>query len=106
MKIIIPSQKDEVNSEVSEVFGRAPFFLLFEIKDNQYKLIETIKNTNANTKGGVGAMAAKTIAEKKAKILIAKNIGPHAKDVLNQFDIKIIEAKNKIIESINDLMKK
>ena len=106
MKIIIPSQENSINSKTSEMFGRATFFHLFNVSNGKYKLLETIPNTFMNAKGGVGAMAAKMVAEKEVDVLIASNVGPRAKDALEKFDIKIVGAQETVLDSILNFIKK
>jgi len=104
MKIIIPSEENNLQSKTSQVFGRAPFFLLFQVSGKEYKLLESIENPSANAQGGVGAMTAKLIAEKEADVLMTHEIGPRAKDALEQFKIKILNAQATVLESISNFI--
>ena len=89
MKIAIASKRGDFNSEVDETFGRCSYFLIIEIKDKKIGKIETIKNENQNQMGGAGIQTAKLVAEQGAEAVIAKNMGPRASAVLNQFNISI-----------------
>ena len=89
MKIAVSSTGEGLNSKVSEVFGRCLYFIIAEIENQKIKKTETIKNENINQMSGAGISTAQLIAEKNVKVVITKNIGPRASDVLQQFNIAI-----------------
>lgn len=89
MKIAISSNGRDMDSEVSEVFGRCPYFILADIKDGKIQGFEAIKNESADQRGGAGISAAQKVAETGAKAVITGNTGPRALDVLKQFGIEI-----------------
>ncbi len=88
MKIAVSSEGKDLNSDVSEVFGRCPYFIIAEIENKKIQKFETIKNESADQRGGAGISAARKIAEKGANAVITRNTGPRALDVLKQFGIK------------------
>ncbi len=61
MKIAIASEGKNIESEVSQKGGRAPYYLIFEGKE----LIETIKNPFVSGSGGAGFSVAYMLAGKK-----------------------------------------
>jgi len=87
MKIAIASNGEDETSEVSEVTGRAHFFLLFE--DN--KLVKTIKNPFRMGGGGAGFSVAEMLSEEKVQIIVSGKIGPNVKSVLDSKGMKHIE---------------
>ncbi len=92
MKIAISSTGKDLNSQVSEVFGRCPYFLIVEIDDKKVKEFEALENTSVNQTGGAGISAAQTVAGKNVKAVIAGNVGPRALDVLKQFNIQVYKS--------------
>jgi len=89
MKIAISSTDEGLESNVSDVFGRCPYFIIAEIENDKIIKTETIKNESADQPGGAGVSTAKLMAEKDADVVIAGNTGPRALDVLKQFNIEI-----------------
>ena len=89
MKIAISSTGKDLDSKVSEVFARCPYFIFAEIENQEIKKFEAIKNESENQMGGAGISAAQLMAEKDIKAVITKNVGPRALDVLKQFNIGI-----------------
>lgn len=89
MKVAVSSTGKDIESQVSNVFGRCPYFIIVEIENKKITKVEAIENTSAKQMGGVGISAAQTVAEKDAKAVITGNIGPRASDVLRQFSIEV-----------------
>lgn len=90
----------DLSSEVSDFFGRCPFFLIINDKGD---LVEAIENPFINQRGGAGISAAKLVAQKGAKSIIAGHIGPRALSILEQFDIKVHLKKGLVKDVIKDL---
>jgi len=99
MKIAIASDKKEIDSEISERGGRAPYYLIF----HNNKLIETIKNPFAVGGGGAGWSVAYMLADKKVDLVIAGRIGPNMKTALKQKKIKFKEITGSIKTALKSL---
>ena len=80
MKIAVASEGKDLDSEISERGGRAPFYLVFEDK----KLVETIKNPFATGGGGAGFSVAYMLAEKKVSLVIAGKLGGNMVSALKE----------------------
>jgi len=106
MKIAVSSTGKNVGDNVAEVFGRCPYFIIAEIENGAVKKTEAIKNESISQTSGAGMTAAKLMAEKRVKFVVAKNVGPMALDVLSQFNIEIFEASGKIEEALQNFIKK
>lgn len=91
MKIALSSSGKDINSNLSEIFGRCPYFFVVEIEGDKIMGSETMENTFANQMGGAGIAAAQAMVEKGVNAVIAGSIGPRALDVLRQFNIKIYQ---------------
>jgi predicted Fe-Mo cluster-binding NifX family protein len=89
MKIAVSSTDKNIESNVSDVFARCPYFIVAEIENGKIQKTEAIENKIANQLGQAGISAAQQMAEKDIKAVITKNVGPRALDVLNQFNIGI-----------------
>jgi len=99
MKIAISSTGKNLDSNVSDVFGRSPYFIIVEIENKKIIKVEAIQNISVKQMGGVGISVAQMVAEKDATIVITGNVGPRAMDVLKQFNIEIY-AGNGLIEEV------
>ena len=97
MKIAIAATKNSEDSVVSQVSGRAPFWLIFE----DGKLIKNIKNPFRFGGGGAGFGVAKLLEDEKVSIAIAGNFGPNMSGALDSAGIKTKQVENiKVIEAL------
>jgi len=104
MKIAVSSTGKDPNSDVSEVFGRCPYFVIAEVEDRKIVRTETIENVSAKQVGGTGIVAAQATVERGANIIITGNIGPRALDVFRQFGIEIYKGKGSIKEVLQEFI--
>ena len=104
MKISISSTDKNIESNVSDVFGRCPYFIITEIKNNKIEKTEAIKNKSMDQTSGAGISTAQFIAEQDVKAVITGNVGPRALDVLGQFDIKIYSGNGIIKEVLQEFI--
>ena len=72
MKIAIPVDEKSLESNVCASFGRAPYFLIYDIDTKESVFLE---NSATASTGGAGVKAAQMIADKKANILLAPRLG-------------------------------
>ena len=86
MKIAIPVDENNIDTNVCISFGRAPYFMIY---DNESKESEFIINTAAESQGGAGIKAAQIIADTKAEILLTPRCGMNAVEVLEGSKIKL-----------------
>lgn len=110
MKIAVSSTDKNIESNVSDVFGRCPYFIIAEIKDQKIEKTEAIENENTDRVNGAGISTAQLMAEKNVNAVITGNVGPRALDVLKQFNIEIYfgegVVKNVLQEFIDGKLKK
>jgi predicted Fe-Mo cluster-binding NifX family protein len=66
------------------------------ITGKKFEILESVKNDAANRSGGAGAFAAKLVAQKGVDAVITGEVGPHALEILKQFNIKIHKASGHI----------
>ena len=89
MKIAVSSMDKNIDNNVSEVFGRCPYFIIAEIENQKIEKTEIIENKNTDQMSGAGVSTAQLIAEENVNTVITMNIGPRALGVLRDFNIKI-----------------
>lgn len=106
VKIAISSTTKNIDGKIDEVFGRCPYFIITEVKDEKIGEVEAIKNESTDQTSGAGISAAQLVAEKKASVVITGNIGPRALDVLNQFNILVYSGSGIVKEILQDFIDK
>ena len=100
MKIAVSSIGKNIDSTVSDIFGRCRYFIIVEIENKKITGTQTIENLNTKKAGSAGISAAQAVAEKGVSAVITGNVGPKALDVLNQFNIKIYIGAGTVKEAI------
>lgn len=96
MKIAISATGNTLDSDVDEKFGRCKYFLILEVTDNKAEIINTIKNKAQEEMRGAGLCAGEQIGNLGVEAVITANLGPKAKDILDQLGIKAYRASGKI----------
>ncbi len=86
MKIIIPVENNELKSRVSDSFGRAAYFLVF---DDSNDSAEFIVNSATSASGGAGIKAAQLILDNGGEVLLTPRCGENAAEVLKSGSVKI-----------------
>jgi predicted Fe-Mo cluster-binding NifX family protein len=71
-KIAVAAVGDSINSEISAVAGRAPFYLIFNEKG---VLLKSIKNPAQNQRGGASSIVVHLLKEESVTIFIAGKFG-------------------------------
>ena len=100
VKIAVSSMGKNIESNVSDIFARCPFFIIAEIKNQKIDKTEIIENESTDQMSGAGIAAAQLMAENDVNAVITGNVGPRAFDVLRQFNIEIYRGEGKIKEAI------
>lgn len=95
MKIAVSSMGDSMNSFMSEKFGRAPYFIIYNTNDNVFV---SIKNPNLELQNSAGIKAAEIIIENGAEVLLSGHLGDKAEGVLNKAGVKIYTGFNTSIK--------
>jgi len=98
MKVAVSSAGKDLDSNVSNVFGRCPYFVIAEIENKKIVKTEIIENTSARQMGGAGISAAQIITERDVKAVIVGNIGPRASGILRQFNIEVYRGSGPVKE--------
>ncbi|NLJ70293.1 MAG: dinitrogenase iron-molybdenum cofactor biosynthesis protein [Clostridiaceae bacterium] len=102
MKIAIPVNEEILESNVSLSFGRAPYFLIYDVetKDSIF-----INNSATKSTGGAGIKAAQIIVDNKLNALLTPRLGENAADVLKSAEIKIYKSSSSSAkENIDDFI--
>lgn len=99
MKIAIPVNNESLESGVCQSFGRAPYFLIYDLDSKESVFLE---NRAAINQGGAGVKAAQSIVDSKVSALLTPRCGDNAADIFQIANVKIYKTMN---ESISDNIK-
>jgi len=102
VKICITSQGKDLESEIDPRFGGCKYFIFYDTETNQYEVVE---NPWREAPKGAGTQVGQFVASKGAKVLITDKIGPGAEWIIISAGIKIVEAQDKVIDTINKVKK-
>ena len=83
MKIGIPSQD---KTHVSENFGRANYFAIYDTEKKGFEFIDN--NTNVQAAQGAGIQSASSLVKLGVEVIVSPHIGPKAFDVLRTSGVK------------------
>jgi predicted Fe-Mo cluster-binding NifX family protein len=93
MKVAVTSNGNNLDSTVSQIFGRGSDLIFVDMEDGVIRNTEHVENPAKNERAGAGIKAAQYIANQQVKALISGSVGPNAFDILNQAGIKVYRLK-------------
>ncbi len=88
MKVAILSTGPGLDSQVSPVFGQAPYIVVAEVVNGEIVNVQSIPNQMVGP-GGRGVAMAQQIASLGAQAVVAGSFGPNASAMLQQMGIKM-----------------
>jgi len=89
MLIAISVENDNgLASSTSLVFGRSPYFIFFNTKDQKFWVEE---NPAKSSPGGAGVQTAQSMLDKKVNAVISGDLGPKAAAVLSAAGIAFFQ---------------
>lgn len=97
MKIAVSSTGTSIDSTVDQRFGRAPYFIVYDLENGSYNSVENSQNLNAAQ--GAGIQSAQNVANSGADVILSGNVGPNAFKTLSAADIEVYLVDNM---SVND----
>ncbi|OQA52143.1 MAG: Dinitrogenase iron-molybdenum cofactor [candidate division WS2 bacterium ADurb.Bin280] len=100
MKIAIACDEKNLDSTISKLGGRSPFYQIF---DNG-EFVETVKNPFATGAGGAGYSVAYMMADMGIDLIVAGKIGENMASALQERGIKWEEIDENM--KISELVKK
>ncbi len=95
MKVAFTTSGHHLDAPLDSRFGRAPLFLVYDLDDDTYQIVDNKQNLNAAQ--GAGIQAAQAIAKTGAKAVITGHCGPKAFRVLTAAGIKIFNTEAQTI---------
>ncbi len=98
MKVAVTSIGTSLDSEISSIFGRCPYFVIADIEDGELKGGVAEENPAKKESRGAGIKAAQFIANKEVTALISGAVGPNAFDILNQVGVKVYKLESSTVK--------
>ncbi|MBP7865574.1 MAG: NifB/NifX family molybdenum-iron cluster-binding protein [Acidobacteria bacterium] len=87
MKIVFTTTGEGLDAPLDPRFGRAPRFLVYDLDDDTFTVVDNSINLNAAQ--GAGIQSAETVARTGAKAVVTGHCGPKAFRVLSAAGVKI-----------------
>ncbi len=101
MKIAISSTGKSPDSPLDPRFGRASYFLIFDVEKGE--LIDVIDNrASQEAAHGAGINAASTVAEAGVDSVLTGRVGPKAFAILQAAGIKVISEMDGTVQEVFD----
>lgn len=97
MFLIISSQGKSLKSKPNPRFGRAEFFIKYNLDDETW---EALENPAASQSGGAGVAASQFLVNQNVEVAISGRFGPNADRALTSANIKMLTFDN----SFNSIM--
>jgi predicted Fe-Mo cluster-binding NifX family protein len=94
MKIVFSTSGETLDAPIDSRFGRAPRFIVYDLDNESFEVVDNQQNLNAPQ--GAGIQAAETVVRLGASGLVTGHCGPKAYHVLSTAGVKIYntDAKN------------
>jgi len=94
MLIAAPSKGNRaLDDTISDIFAKAPVFTFIEIVDGEIKNVEVEENTASKLAQGVGPVVMKTLKDRGVDAVIAGEVGPGARTLMEFSGIKLFTVK-------------
>lgn len=100
MKVAVASTGQGLEAQASMVFGRCPYFVIVDVKNNEIKNSQTIQNPAIMQRGGAGLAAAHFIVKEKADAMITKEIGEISFHTLRDHLVDIYTTQGETVQDI------
>ena len=91
MKIAIPTDENQLNTQVCPSLARAPYFLIQNTQTNE---LSFVANTAADSQSGAGIKAAQLLVDLKVDVVLAPRCGQNAAEVFQAAKIEIYKIKH------------
>ncbi|NMC61655.1 MAG: dinitrogenase iron-molybdenum cofactor biosynthesis protein [SAR324 cluster bacterium] len=95
MKIAFTSSGDNLRAPLNPHFGRAPKFLIYDLENGDFEIIDNRQNLNAVQ--GAGIQSAETVSASKVGAVVTGHCGPKAFQALNLAGIKVFHTDSETI---------
>ena len=87
MKVAFSTSGQSLEAPLDQRFGRAPKFLVYDLEDDTFEIVDN--TTNLNAAQGAGIQAAQTVVRAGAQAVVTGHCGPKAFRVLSASAVKV-----------------
>jgi len=102
VNIAVAAENSTESSKISDIAGRAPFFLIF---NGNGVFIKAIKNPAQNQQGGASSSVAALLKEESVKTFIAVEFGAKMENNLKAAGIEYHEHEGIVKEVVENIIK-
>jgi len=108
LRVAVPTFNSKgLKGKVADVFSRAPFFTIIDVKNHESKCINVIDNAAASLSHGAGPISVKILSDNGVELLLAPEIGVGTSTLLEEMKIiyRKVEKNAKVsvlLKSLND----
>jgi predicted Fe-Mo cluster-binding NifX family protein len=96
VKIAFTTSGDTLDAPLDRRFGRASKFILYDLENNSFEVIDN--RESLDTPQGAGVQAAETVVRVKAGCVVTGHCGPNAYRALRQAGIAIFSCREPTVE--------
>ncbi|MEM2920909.1 MAG: NifB/NifX family molybdenum-iron cluster-binding protein [Candidatus Bathyarchaeia archaeon] len=100
MKVVVPVDEDRgMDSRLSEHFGRAPFFAVFDLDESGQVLRQEMVRNEGEHFGGAGRPAERLL-QLRPDVVITYGMGPRALGIFQQAKVAVMRANSNILKEV------
>jgi len=103
MKLAVSAKGERLDSQLDERFGRAPFFIVYDLEEGSFRCIDNKQNYNSPQ--GAGIQSAQNVVNAGASVVVTGNVGPKAFQVLKAAGVKVYLAEGVTVQEAIDRYK-
>jgi predicted Fe-Mo cluster-binding NifX family protein len=98
-RIIIPAEDGNgLNARLSEHFGRAPYFIIVDLEDNNISSVQVVSNESEHF-GGFG-LPSNRILQFRPNAVITYGMGPRALSIFQGAGVAVLRANADIVKDV------
>ena len=101
MKVAIPASNQSMDGQLDPRFGRAKYFLIYDMESDEHEFITNELNMLARQ--GAGIQSAQTVAGKNVQAVVSAHVGPKAYAVLKDAQITLYSGEGLLRDIIDNL---
>lgn len=99
MKVAITAQGPDLNSNTDTRFGRAKYFIVFDLENDTFSAVDNVQNLHATQ--GAGIQAGMQVSKFEVAAVITGHVGPKAFVTLQAGGVKVYTgAKGTVAEAV------
>lgn len=90
MKLAIPVENKDENSNMYDRFGRSTFYAIYDVDTDSY---EFVTNPASDARGGAGVQAVQFLISKEVTAVVAPQLGPNADNALKRANVEAFQGE-------------